>query len=188
MIYWLPQRPPISQRLQPKLCKWPHLSLQRFARTSVQHLRSFFKFQLKHRINYLQANRLLLRIALAQYRSTIEPLPDCLSKISFKSGWKNAFLVNGPDSGVEAWELDAQELTGDVVVLGPALRGKMSENVVFNEDKIVGGSQTLAGCGKTRVRLIMLSRFGDYVTKGRVLVASAAVCRSLSSPADTDGR
>ena len=32
----------------------------------------------------------------------------------------------------------------------------------------------LAGCGKTRVRLIMLSRFGDYVTKGRVLVASAA--------------
>lgn len=62
-----------------------------------------------------------------------------------KSGWKNAFLVNGPDSGVEAWELDAQELTSDVVVLGPALRGKMSENVVFNEDKIVGGSQTLDG-------------------------------------------
>jgi len=35
-------------------------------------------------------------------------------------------------------------------------------------------SDVLAGCGKTRVRLIMLSRFGDYVTKGRVLVASAA--------------
>jgi len=35
-------------------------------------------------------------------------------------------------------------------------------------------NQSLAGCGKTRVRLIMLSRFGDYVTKGRVLVASAA--------------
>jgi len=32
----------------------------------------------------------------------------------------------------------------------------------------------LAGCGKTRLRLIMLSRFGDYVAKGRVLVASAA--------------
>jgi hypothetical protein len=34
--------------------------------------------------------------------------------------------------------------------------------------------KTLAGCGKTRLRLIMLSRFGDYVAKGRVLVASAA--------------
>jgi hypothetical protein len=33
---------------------------------------------------------------------------------------------------------------------------------------------SLAGCGKTRLRLIMLSRFGDYVAKGRVLVASAA--------------
>jgi hypothetical protein len=32
----------------------------------------------------------------------------------------------------------------------------------------------LTGCGKTRSRLIMLSRFGDYVAKGRVLVASAA--------------
>ena len=33
----------------------------------------------------------------------------------------------------------------------------------------------------------MLSRFGDYVAKGRVLVASAAACRSFSSPADTVG-
>jgi integrase len=34
---------------------------------------------------------------------------------------------------------------------------------------------SLAGCGKTSLRPIMLSRFGEYVAMGRVLVASAAL-------------
>jgi hypothetical protein len=87
----------------------------------------------------------LSRVALAQYRSAIEPVPEWLSKIVVGKGWTHAFVMTGPDSGISGEEIDAQNVKGDVVVLGPALRGKMSENVIFDDDKIVGASQTLDG-------------------------------------------
>jgi hypothetical protein len=52
----------------------------------------------------------------------------------------------------------------------PSLRRELEHAISPYELEVV----SLAGCGKTRLRLIMLSRFGDYVAKGRVLVASAA--------------
>ena len=51
-----------------------------------------------------------------------------------------------------------------------------------------GTIDPLAGCGKTTARLNMLSRFRDFRDKGRVVVASAAACRSFPAQLGVDLR
>lgn len=85
------------------------------------------------------------KVALAQYRSTLESVPDWGTKFVVDVPMEHAVKMLGPDSGITGVEYDAQKLTGDVIVLGPVLRGRMSENVIFDNDKIVGASQMLDG-------------------------------------------
>ena len=72
--------------------------------------------------------------------------------------------------------------------IAPGVTGGRGAAFVPGQQSTLFPNSPLAGCGKTTARLKMLSRFRDFRDKGRVLVASAAACRSFSSTAGTAWR
>ncbi len=87
------------------------------------------------------------RIALAEYRSALEPAPNIGPTIDFRppKPGQAAMVLNMPNSGFANINFLLEGDTTSALRIGPKLRGALSENVYFRNGVIKGGAQTLDG-------------------------------------------
>ena len=124
----------LKQRQQPAPSDFFRDSIQILNATSVNHTTPQTATEV-----------LKTRVALAEYRSALESIPNGGSGLHFgKRGGRPALVVTG-NNGFDGVNFLIDDEASSAIQLGPQLKGKLSEGIFFANGVIKGGTQTLDG-------------------------------------------